>query len=41
LLSNRQATAARNNTLQAQLVALKAYFGLLIDAHLVWDLAHD
>ncbi len=41
LLSSRQATAASNNALQAQLVALKGYFGLLVDAHLVWDLAHD
>ncbi|MFJ7566461.1 TolC family protein [Herminiimonas sp. NPDC097707] len=41
LLSNRQATAASNNALQAQLTALKGYFGLLVDAHLIWDLAHD
>lgn len=41
LLSSRQATAARNNALQAQLTALKGYFGLLVDAHLIWDLAHD
>ena len=41
LLSRRQATAAMNNSLQAQATALKAYYGLLVDAHLIWDLAHD
>lgn len=41
LLSRRQATAAMNNSLQAQVAALKAYYGLLVDAHLIWDLAHD
>lgn len=41
LLARRQATAATNNALQAQVTALKAYYGLLIDAHLIWDLAHD
>lgn len=41
LLARRQATAAMNNALQAQVTALKAYFGLLVDAHLIWDLEHD
>ncbi|MCC7082541.1 MAG: TolC family protein [Burkholderiales bacterium] len=41
LLARRQATAAANNALQAQVTALKAYYGLLVDAHLIWDLAHD
>lgn len=41
LMSRRQATAAMNNLLQAQATALKAYYGLLVDAHLIWDLAHD
>lgn len=41
LLARRQATAATNNTLQAQVTALKAYYGLLVDAHLIWDMAHD
>ena len=41
LMSRRQATAAMNNSLQAQATALKAYYGLLVDAHLIWDLAHD
>lgn len=35
LLTRRQATAAVNNALQAQVIALKAYYGLLIDAHLI------
>ena len=41
LLARRQATTATTNALQAQVTALKAYYGLLIDAHLIWDLAHD
>lgn len=41
LLARRQATAAMNNSLQAQVTALKAYYGLLVDAHLIWDLEHD
>lgn len=41
LLARRQATAAMNNALQAQASALQAYYGLLIDAHLIWELDHD
>ncbi len=41
LLARRQATTAMNNALQAQVTALKTYYGLLIDAHLIWDLEHD
>ena len=41
LLARRQATAAFNSALQAQVAALKGYYGLLIDAHLVWNLEHD
>ena len=41
LLARRQATASANSALQAQAGALKAYYGLLIDAHLVWNLEHD
>lgn len=41
LLARRQATAAMNNALQAQVTALKACYGLLIDAHLIWDLGHE
>ncbi len=41
LLARRQAGAAANSALQAQLVALKAWYGLLVDAHMVWDLERD
>lgn len=41
LLARRQATAALNSALQVQVTALKAYYGLLVDAHLIWDLKHN
>ncbi|MFH1870777.1 MAG: TolC family protein [Pseudomonadota bacterium] len=41
LLARRQASTALNNALQAQVTALKAYYGLLVDAHLIWNLEHD
>jgi len=41
LLTRRQTTAALNSALQTQVAALKAYYGLLIDAHLIWGLKHD
>lgn len=41
LLARRQATAALNSALHAQITALKAYYGLLVDAHLIWGLEHD
>jgi cobalt-zinc-cadmium efflux system outer membrane protein len=41
LLARRQATAADNSALQAQVSALKAFYGLLTDAHFIWDLEHD
>ncbi|NDP47544.1 MAG: TolC family protein [Sulfuriferula multivorans] len=41
LLVRRQATAAVNSALQAQASALRAYYGLLVDAHLIWELDHD
>ena len=41
LLARRQATAASNMALQAQLTALKAFYGLLVDGHLVWDMESD
>lgn len=41
LLARRQANAAMNSALQAQATALKVYYGLLVDAHLIWDLEHD
>ena len=41
LLARRQATAAADSALQAKVGALKAYYGLLIDAHLIWDMERD
>jgi len=41
LLSRRQATTARSGALQAQVVALKAQYRLLVGAHLVWELNYD
>jgi cobalt-zinc-cadmium efflux system outer membrane protein len=41
LLARRQATAATQSALTARIEALKSYYLLLIDAHLVWDLEHD
>ena len=41
LLARRQATASENSALQAQVGALKAFYGLLTDAHFIWDLEHD
>ena len=31
----------KTRPLQAQVTLLMAYYGLLIDAHLIWYLAHD
>ena len=41
LSARRQATAAAQNALLARIAALKGYYLLLVDAHLVWDLAHE
>ena len=41
LLARRQATVAAQNALAARNSALKSYYLLLIDAHLVWDLEHE
>ncbi len=41
LLARRQTTAATNSALLAQVSALKAYYGLLIDAHLIWGLESE
>jgi outer membrane protein TolC len=40
-LARRQSTAAENSALQAQVSALKVFYGLLTDAHFIWDLEHD
>ncbi len=41
LLARRQATAVTQNARIAKIEALKSYYLLLIDAHLIWDLEHD
>lgn len=41
LTAQRQATVAAQNSLSSRTAALKGYYLLLIDAHLVWDLDHD
>lgn len=41
LLARRQATAAAQSALAARALAVKSYYRLLIDAHLVWDLDHE
>ena len=41
LLARRQAISARQGALQARTAALNSHYGLLIDAHLVWELAHE
>ena len=41
LLGRRQATTAAQNALAARVTALKSYYLLLVDAHLVWNLDHD
>lgn len=41
LLARRQATAAVQNALAANVTALKSYYALLIDAHLIWNLDQE
>lgn len=41
LSARRQATAAAQNALAARIAAIRGYYLLLIDAHLVWDLGHE
>lgn len=41
LQARRLATASENSALQAQVGAVKAFYGLLTDAHFIWDLEHD
>jgi outer membrane protein TolC len=41
LMVRRQAAATNNAALKARVAAIKAYYSLLIDAHLVWDLEND
>ncbi|MHB8911144.1 MAG: hypothetical protein ACYC42_00500 [Lysobacter sp.] len=41
LLSRRQAVEAVDSALDARVIALKSYYRLLVDAHLVWGLEHS
>ncbi len=41
LAARRQATMSANHALQAQSAALISYMGLMIDAHLVWNLEQE
>jgi outer membrane protein, heavy metal efflux system len=41
LAAGRLATTAEQNALAAQLAAARGYYGVLVDAHLVWDMDHD
>jgi len=41
LSARRQATTAAQNALGAKVAASRSYYGLLVDAHLVWDMAHE
>ena len=41
LLVRQRATSAAQNALATRVTALKSYYLLLVDAHLVWDLNHE
>lgn len=41
LLARRQAVEAADSALDARVLALRAYYTLLVDAHLIWGLEHD
>jgi len=41
LLARRQAVTAADVALSARVSALRAYYTLLVDAHLIWGLEHD
>lgn len=41
LSARRQATGAAQNASGARIAAIKAYYALLVDARLVWDLEHE
>ena len=41
LTARRQATTAAQNALAAKVSAVHAYYSLLVDAHLVWDMDHE
>jgi outer membrane protein TolC len=41
LTSRRQAATAAQSALTTKVAAARAYYSLLVDAHLVWDMDHD
>ena len=41
LMSRRQAATAAQSALTSKVAAARAYYSLLVDAHLVWDMDHD
>jgi cobalt-zinc-cadmium efflux system outer membrane protein len=41
LTASRQATTAAQNALAAKVSSVRAYYSLLVDAHLVWDMNHE
>ena len=41
LAARRQATTAQQNALAARVAAARAYYGILVDAHVVWDMDHE
>lgn len=41
LTAQRQATTAQQNALSAKTTALRSFYLLLIDSHLIWELDHD
>jgi outer membrane protein TolC len=41
LTARRQAATAAQNALSAKVAASRSYYALLVDAHLVWDMAHE
>ncbi|MBK8122218.1 MAG: TolC family protein [Dokdonella sp.] len=41
LLSRRQAVNAADSALDARVLALRSYYTLLVDAHLIWGLEHE
>ena len=41
ILARRQAISAAETALNARVTALRAYYTLLVDAHLIWGLEHD
>ncbi len=41
LNARRQAATAAQNALSAKVLASRSYYVLLVDAHLVWNMAHE